>query len=121
MANSDMLLIALQDKFPPGSLLQFDGMLSDRQIRLASAASYKDPNTALILSIFFGGLGVDRFYNGQVGLGIGKFLTAGGFFVWYLVDIFLIRDAIKKSNLEKFRQTVAVLSREAADDSSDSA
>ena len=33
-----------------------------------------------------GGLGIDRFMRGQVGLGILKLITAGGCGVWALVD-----------------------------------
>lgn len=45
---------------------------------------------ALLLSIFVGSLGIDRFYLGYVGLGIVKLLTAGGCGVWTLIDIILI-------------------------------
>jgi len=45
---------------------------------------------ALLLSIFFGLIGVDRFYLGYIGLGILKLLTFGGFGIWYLIDIILI-------------------------------
>ncbi|MFM2238333.1 MAG: hypothetical protein RL389_680 [Actinomycetota bacterium] len=45
---------------------------------------------ALLLSVFLGTLGVDRFYLGQIGLGIGKLLPAGGCGVWALIDISLI-------------------------------
>ena len=45
---------------------------------------------ALLLSIFFGVLGVDRFYLGHVGLGIVKLLTGGGCGIWWLIDIILI-------------------------------
>ena len=45
--------------------------------------------TALLLSIFLGQLGIDRFYTGHIGLGIGKLLTCGGAGVWTLVDIIL--------------------------------
>lgn len=44
----------------------------------------------LIMSILFGGLGVDRFIMGQVGLGILKLITAGGCGIWWLIDVILI-------------------------------
>ncbi len=51
--------------------------------------SDKEWVTALILSILLGSLGVDRFYLGQAGLGIGKLLTFGGLGVWWLIDVIL--------------------------------
>lgn len=44
----------------------------------------------LILSIFLGQLGIDRFIMGQVGLGILKLITFGGFGIWWLIDVIMI-------------------------------
>ena len=55
-----------------------------------STPQQKDWLVTLLLSIFVGGLGVDRFYLGYTALGILKLLTAGGCGVWWLIDVILI-------------------------------
>jgi TM2 domain-containing membrane protein YozV len=50
--------------------------------------------TALLLSLFLGSLGIDRFYLGYAGLGILKLLSLGGCGIWALIDFILI--AVRK-------------------------
>ncbi|KAI8967993.1 hypothetical protein BDF20DRAFT_202519 [Mycotypha africana] len=45
---------------------------------------------ALLLSIFFGPLGVDRFYLGYIFLGLLKLITAGLGGIWWTIDVILI-------------------------------
>jgi len=66
-----------------------------RRFNMARASANKGARQVnwvlcLVLSILVGGLGVDRFIMGQVGLGILKLITFGGCGIWWLVDVILI-------------------------------
>lgn len=59
-----------------------------------------DWTLTLVMSILFGGLGVDRFIMGHVGLGILKLITFGGCGIWWLVDLILIATKHEFENVE---------------------
>lgn len=76
--------------------------LNDSQMSFILATELKSPTTALVLSILLGTFGADRFYIGQIGLGLAKlFLSWLTFGIWVIIDWFLIMGATKKANLEK--------------------
>ncbi len=68
-------------------------------------ASPKSGLTAFILCMFFGALGLHRFYVGKVGTGILMILTLGGLGFWVLYDLFSI---ICKNFTDKQDQIVEI-------------
>ena len=65
------------------------------------ATELKDPTTILLLSIFLGSLGVDRFMIGDVGMGVLKLLTCGVCGILTIIDWFTISKKTKQLNLSK--------------------
>ncbi|MBT7263118.1 MAG: TM2 domain-containing protein, partial [Euryarchaeota archaeon] len=47
---------------------------------------------------FLGFLGVHRFYLNNIGLGIVYLFTFGGCGLFWLIDLFLIPDLVRRSN-----------------------
>jgi TM2 domain-containing membrane protein YozV len=63
------------------------------QTKSVTQSSDKKPKkwiVTLLLSIFLGSLGIDRFYMGYIGTGILKLITLGGIGIWWLIDLILI-------------------------------
>jgi TM2 domain-containing membrane protein YozV len=71
----------------------------------------KDPAVALILSFVLGMFAGDRFYLGHVGIGILKLITLGGFYIWVIVDWFLIMGAARRQNIKIARQAAEMVGR----------
>ena len=97
--------LAINAKYFPTEQVQYIRQrleaLPEQQLSLLYSFSYQDPTMMLVISLFGGSLGIDRFMLGQVGLGIGKLLTCGGCGIWSIVDWFLIMDATRQSNAQK--------------------
>lgn len=77
------------------------------EFQMAYQAQRKDPVVAILLGVFFGCFGADRFYLGHTGLGVGKLLTFGGCGVWAIVDLFLLSAAADRINLATLAQLQA--------------
>ena len=102
-----MLLMTYSKYFPDESMMmirdKFETM-DESKTSMLYTLGLKDPTMALILSIVAGGLGIDRFYIGDTGLGIAKLLTCGGCGIWTIIDYFLIMKVTKEKNLEKYKK-----------------
>lgn len=72
--------------------------VDDSRYITISCVEMKDPIVMLLISVFLGGLGVDRFLLGNIGLGILKLLTGGLCGILWLIDIFIIPGKTKECN-----------------------
>ena len=100
----NMFIMANKDYLPEAYLPHLRNKLlamNEDQWANILMVSFKSPTTMLMISIFLGELGIDRFMLGQVGAGIGKLLTGGGCGIWWLIDLFNIGNATKKYNWTK--------------------
>ncbi|EAH8300735.1 NINE protein [Campylobacter fetus] len=116
----------MQDKVPSQGLLLLQDKLkvaSQEKLQSIALIPLKNPLIGFILGVLFGGFGVDRFYKGDVILGIAKLvLTIIGWmtvlivigyifliivFVWVIADFFLVYKGIKQDNLNKIIQILA--------------
>ncbi len=106
--EADIFIASHQGIFPPELMPNVYDILmrtpSERTLRL-QCLNYKNPTVSLILSLILGYLGVDRFYIGDIGLGVGKLLTGGGCGIWSIVDWFLIMEATRCKNYEMLANT----------------
>lgn len=80
--------------------------LEDDKLLLISSAQYKEPTTILILSLFFGGFGIDRFVLGDTKIGVLKLLTGGCLGVLTIIDWFTIMSKTRQKNFEIFLEAI---------------
>ena len=93
-------------------LQMFQQGMTDQQ-RMIFLAQYgsekKDRTVALILSVLLGYLGVDRFYLGDIGIGLLKLLTAGLCGLLWIIDWFLIMGNADVYNRRKAHEIAAAV------------
>ena len=87
--------------FPEGSVNELGARLSklsQNQFNAIQGIQLKDPMIMLLLSLFLGGWGVDRFLLKEIGLGVVKLLTCGGCGIWTIIDWFLVMNKTREFN-----------------------
>lgn len=83
--------------------------LPDDKASVIMSLDFKDTTTMLIISIFVGELGIDRFMLGSVGMGILKLLTGGCCGILWLIDLVNCKKMTRNYNYQKFIEAIAVL------------
>ena len=103
----DFFLMTNKDNFPTDKIPVIQQALSrldEATFNNVTMLQFKSPMTALLLSIFLGAYGIDRFYIGDTGMGVGKLLTLGGCGIWAIIDWFMIQDATRQKNFDQLSQ-----------------
>ena len=97
----DMYIMTNQKYFPAEKIMLIKERLlalDEQRFQMVSMIELKDPTTLLLISIFIGGLGIDRFMIGDTGMGILKLLTLGVCGIMTIVDWFTISKKTKDLN-----------------------
>lgn len=117
MNRSVMLVSSWDGKIPSEQVFNLSKSLEkadDNTLSALAMLSLKNPIIGLMLGLFLGPFGVDRFYKGDIGLGVAKLiftLTIIGAIVsivWAIVDLFLVYMGIKNDNFQKITQVLSM-------------
>ena len=105
----DMYIMTNQKYFPEEKIVYLKDKLrtmDDEKFSLISTIQMKDPTTLLLVSIFLGTLGIDRFMLGDIGMGVLKLLTLGCCGILTIVDWFTISKKARERNFNKVMSLV---------------
>lgn len=97
----DMYIMTNQKYFPAEKIMYIKEKLAamdENKFAMISTIEMKDPTTILLVSIFLGSLGVDRFMLGDIGMGILKLLTCGVCGILTIIDWFTVSKKTKELN-----------------------
>ena len=97
----DMYIMTNQKYFPAEKIMYIKEKLAamdESKFSMISTIEMKDPTTILLVSIFLGGLGIDRFMLGDTGMGILKLLTGGCCGILTIIDWFTVSKKTRELN-----------------------
>ena len=97
----DMYVMTNQKYFPAEKIMYLKEKLAamdESKFTMVSTVELKDPTTILLVSIFLGTLGIDRFMLGDTGMGILKLLTGGYCGILTIIDWFTVSKKTKELN-----------------------
>jgi len=99
----DMYIMTNQKYFPPEKIMYLKEKLQsmpEDKFMLLNSVELKDPTTILIVSIFLGYLGIDRFMIGDIGMGVLKLLTFGLCGILTIIDWVTIMKKTRDINFQ---------------------
>lgn len=104
MQKVDIFVVTNQKFLPAEKIPMLRDKLivaDDSRMAMISSVEFKDPTTVLLISIFLGSLGIDRFMLGETGMGILKLLTGGCCGILTIIDWFTVQNKAKEINFQK--------------------
>lgn len=105
----DMFFVANGKKLPAEKVAIIREKMAqadDSRYATISSVELKDPTTMLLVSIFIGGLGIDRFMLGDTGMGVLKLLTGGLCGILTIIDWFCISKKVKEYNYNELMKVL---------------
>ena len=99
----DMYIANNAKCFPPAKVFLIKEKLEsadDSKFLVLSGIGLKDPTMILVVSILLGGMGIDRFMLGDIGMGVLKLLTGGVCGILTIIDWFTIMGKAKEKNFQ---------------------
>ena len=97
----DMFMMSNQKYFPAEKIMFLKEKLyrmDESKFSMVSCIELKDPTTLLLVSLFLGALGVDRFMLKETGMGVLKLLTCGCCGILTIIDWFSIQNKTREMN-----------------------
>lgn len=97
----DMYIMTNQKYFPAEKIMYIKEKLmamDESKFTMLQTIDMKDPTTILLVSIFLGSLGIDRFMLGDIGMGVLKLLTCGVCGILTIIDWFTVSKKTKELN-----------------------
>lgn len=101
----DMFIMTNQKYFPSEKIMFLKEKLyhlPEEKFTMISCLELKDPTTLLLISLFLGQFGVDRFMLKETGMGVLKLLTGGVCGVLTIIDWFSVQKKTKELNFNNF-------------------
>ena len=107
----DMYIFTNHKCFPEEKIMYVRDRLmavDDSKFMWVSSMELKDPTTYLLISIFLGQFGVDRFMLGDTAMGVLKLLTGGVCGVLTIIDWCTIMGKTRELNFQRLMGLLSV-------------